>query len=239
MKLKKISPQADGFAHIMVIVSAVVVLAIIGTGTYVYHHENSDKAKPLASESRISTTPKLNTIAKTSATVIQPGTSIPASTSTSSTSTTPAQKVTTTTSPPAASTSTTTPTTTTTTSTTSSSPTPQPTAQTPLSALTAIITGLDNGTGFANVTSTSVTVPGPISNAQARPIVFTVNGQTYFAYTQGQEPNFNTTPAQTANSMAVVSATVSNPSLTQGHIDKTNLLVDENEEAVGYSTGGN
>ncbi len=112
------------------------------------------------------------------------------------------------------------------------------TDQSPLSVLTTLITSMDSGAS-ATVTASSVSVPGPISTAQARPIVFTANGQTYFAYTQGHAPNFNLTPSQTANTMAIVSATVSGPTLTSAHLDKSNNLVDPNFQVVGYSTSGN
>jgi len=83
-------------------------------------------------------------------------------------------------------------------------------------------------------------IPGPISDATGQPIVFTANGQTYFAYTQEQQPNFNTTPAQTASTMAIVAepAADSGVALSQAHLDKTGILVDEDELAVGYSSGG-
>lgn len=117
--------------------------------------------------------------------------------------------------------------------------TPAPT-QTPLSVLTTLITNLDNG-AQVSITTSAVTVPGPISNAQARPIVFTANGKVYFAYRQGSAPNFTTSASQTASSMAIVAATVSNPPLEQAHLDKAANLVDPNisNNLVGYSQGGN
>lgn len=121
------------------------------------------------------------------------------------------------------------------------SPAPAPTpSQTPLSVLTSLISALDNGSQL-NVTASSVSVPGPITSAQARPIVFTANGQVYFAYTQGHAPNFTTSAAQTAGTMAIVNATVSNPPLVQAHLDKAANLVDPNSSGylVGYSVGGN
>lgn len=123
--------------------------------------------------------------------------------------------------------------------TTTPAPSPPP-SQTPLSVLTTLITNLDNG-AQVNITASAVSVPGPISTAQARPIVFTANGQVYFAYHQGSAANFTTTPSQTANSMAIVNATVNNPSLVQAHLDKSSNLVDPNISSylVGYSTGGN
>jgi cytoskeletal protein RodZ len=118
-------------------------------------------------------------------------------------------------------------------------PTPTPiAAQTPLSVLTAIIADLEKGIS-ANVTLNSVTVPGPIGNATARPLVFTFDGQQYFAYTQGTAPNFSLTAAQTANTMAIVKATVNNPPLITAYIDKSNNLTDPNFHLDGFSTGGN
>jgi len=214
MKTNKTKLNCKGFTHIEIAMSIFVLIGLVGIGAYVYHNENSKKSKSVVLNLKTSSVTKPNTIEKTPATVVQPGTT----TSTSS-------NITAQSSPPSSSSG-------------SSAPATTPT-QTPLSALTAIITDLDNGTASANVTASSVTVPGPISNATARPIVFSVNGQTYFAYTQEQEPIFSTSASQTANSMAIVSATVGGPTLTQAHLDKTGILVDENEEAVGYSTGGN
>lgn len=107
---------------------------------------------------------------------------------------------------------------------------------TPLSALTNIITNLDNGVS-TQVTASAVTIPGPISNATGRPIVFSVSGQTYYAYTQEQEPNFSTTAAQTASTMAIVNGT-KGVSVTPAYLDKGGILVDPNQVAVGFSTGG-
>lgn len=112
--------------------------------------------------------------------------------------------------------------------------------QTPLSVLTSVIAGLGNGQA-TQTTTANVAIPGPISTTQGRPIVFTANGQTYFAYTQGQKPNFNTTPAQTASTMAIVAepASDSGVTLTSAYLDKGSILVDPDQTAVGYSTGGN
>ena len=116
-----------------------------------------------------------------------------------------------------------------------SSPPPVST-QTPLEALTAICEQLDDG-GQANVTTAAITLPGPITNATGRPLVFSVDGHTYFAYTQETKPDFNQAAAQTAGSMAIVPASGSY-SLTSAHLDKSANLVDENETAVGFSVGG-
>jgi hypothetical protein len=120
---------------------------------------------------------------------------------------------------------------------TAPAPTTSPSAQTPYQALTDLIAKVDNGTE-AYVTSVNVTVAGPISNAQARPIVFAVNGKTYLAYRQGQAPNFTTTPSQTASSMAITEATKSYSTVT-AHLDKSANFVDIDFKLVGFSTGGN
>ncbi|MDB5185202.1 MAG: hypothetical protein JWN38_1010 [Candidatus Saccharibacteria bacterium] len=111
-------------------------------------------------------------------------------------------------------------------------------AATPLSTLTKIITNINANVGTNYTTLKKVTVPGPITDGTAQPLVFTLNGQMYFAYTQTTPPNFNTTAATTAASMAIVKATVSNPALETVHIDKSGNLVDEYLVKVGYSTGG-
>lgn len=117
-------------------------------------------------------------------------------------------------------------------------PSPVPT-QTPLSALTTVIDNLESGQS-ADITLNAVLIPGPITDATGQPIVFTANGQTYFAYTQEQEPNFNTTPSQTASTMAIVPepATDNDLVLSLANLDKSGILVDENGLAVGYSSGG-
>jgi hypothetical protein len=123
---------------------------------------------------------------------------------------------------------------------TSSASPPTQTTVTPLSALTSVISGLDNGVA-AQITASNVTLAGPIGNAQGQPIVFTANGETYFAYTQGQKPNFNQSASATASSMAIMAEPSSDSGvvLASANLDKGGILVDSNQEAVGYSTGGN
>ena len=118
--------------------------------------------------------------------------------------------------------------------------TPTP-PQTPLSALTTVISDLESGQSV-NITASSVVIPGPISDATGQPIVFVANNQTYFAYTQEQEPDFiNATPAQTASTMAIVSEPESDSgiALSPAYLDKGGILVNPDQVAVGYSTGGN
>jgi|GEM_PF-4198882 len=222
---------SQGFAHYLALGVIVVSLVIVGAFVVVLkaNHDNSKANVQTASSAGVRT--KLNANTQT-----QTGAASAPITSNTTTSTTPSTKSTTSTK---SSTGTTAKTTTPTSGTPSSgntTPTPTPT---PLSVLTALISDWESAKSFPSVTANSVTVPGPISNAQARPIVFSADGQTYFAYTQGHWPDFTVTPSQTAGSMAIVTATVSSPSLVQGHLDKANNLVDPNSVAVGYSTGGN
>jgi hypothetical protein len=216
-----------GFSHIEILIVVAVVIAIGGIGYFVINHNHKNtKADNLTSAkttSKSSTTPQ-----------IKSATTSPVAVSTKSTGTTSTPTATKSTATSVKATSTTP---TSSSSSSSSSSTPAAPAATPLSTLTSIISSLDVG-GTANVTASTVTVPGPITNATARPIVFSLNGQTYYAYTQESPPNFNTSASQTASSMALVTASAG-ASLTTGHLDKTGILVDQNEAAVGYSTGGN
>jgi hypothetical protein len=124
----------------------------------------------------------------------------------------------------------------------SASPAPATTnttpAANPTTALTALVTSIKSGQN-GQVTATSVTVSGPITDARARPLVFSVNGTVYFAYTQGSAPNFNQTVSQIVDSMAIVKGSISGISLSNARVDKAGNLVDENSSLVGFSTGGN
>lgn len=111
---------------------------------------------------------------------------------------------------------------------------------TALKALTKDITKLDNG-GTVDVTSLEVKIPGPINGASGNPIIFeNGKGGTYYAaYTQEGEPNFHLSPEKTASTMAIVDLGSSYLTpLTEAHLDKTGILVNEDEIPVGYSTGG-
>lgn len=234
MKIKKFNAQ--GFTHYVALFAMLTVAIVVGVFVVVLkaNHKSSTQSNLTTasgnarSKSKLSSNEKLqsglSTTDSTSNSALTTPASIPPKTSTS----TPAKSSTTTSQ-----------------STSNSAPAPAPTpaappAQTPLSVLTTLITNLDNG-AQVNVTATPVTVPGPISNAQARPIVFTANGQTYFAYHQGSAANFNESASQTAGSMAIVNATVNNPSLVQAHLDKAGNLVDPNISGtlVGYSQSSN
>jgi len=221
-----INNKDDGFSHLMILLSILVVVAIGGVAYGVYvHNQNSQPVKLSATKTSQSTTksttlastsPETSTLSTQATSSVKPGTISATKTSTTTTRTTSG----TTTTAPASSVS-------------------PAAAATPLSVLTGIITNLDNGVSGAQVTASSITVAGPISNASARPLVFTVNGKTYIAYTQSQAPNFNQSAAQTAATMAIVPETSSVGSLEYAHLDKSNNLVDQNSAAVGYSTGGN
>jgi len=112
--------------------------------------------------------------------------------------------------------------------------------ETPLRALTSVIAGLEQGKQ-AKVSAHDIDIPGPIGTAKGEPIVFKVGKQTYLAYTQEHEPNFNQKrPIDVASDMAIVKepTTDAGMPLTEAHLDKQGILVNENEIAVGYSTGG-
>lgn len=116
----------------------------------------------------------------------------------------------------------------------------QPTETSEFNALTQVITGLEQGKQ-ADVVANNINVPGSISDAIGRPLVFRVGNQTYYAYTQGHEPNFDQKRAgDVANGMAIVEKpkTDSQISLGTAHLNKDGVLVDQNMLAVGYSIGG-
>lgn len=97
---------------------------------------------------------------------------------------------------------------------------------------------MDKGESTA-VTAEKVKVPGSIGEAGAQPIEFNLGNHTYMAYTQEHKPNFNTTPAKTASTMSIVELSSNHEAtITEAHLDKARILVDENQKAVGYSTGG-
>jgi hypothetical protein len=113
-------------------------------------------------------------------------------------------------------------------------------AETPFKALTRVVDSLDNG-GQTEVAAHNIQIPGPIGAAEGQPIVFKTEGQTYFAYTQEQGPNFDQKrPADVAGDMAIVKepAADARMPLEEAHLDKRGILVDENQVGVGYSTGG-
>ncbi len=225
MRFRKLEQQ--GFTHYIAVAVTMLVFAIGGTFLTVAKANRGHEAKSnlLPSSQQNTNQDKLSSSPGTGQTVPQassPAKSVSASASkpvTASTKTVVTATPKTTYIPPP------------------SSPAPTQSNQALINALTSLITNMENGSQ-ANVTANNVSVPGPITTAQARPIVFTYNGQTYFAYRQGQPADFNTTPSQTANSMAIVTATVNGAALTQAHLDKANNLVDPDFQVVGYSTGG-
>jgi hypothetical protein len=124
----------------------------------------------------------------------------------------------------------------------SSRPSQQPaiSAETPFKVLTGIVASLEKG-GEAKVAAHNIQILGPIGTAEGQPIVFKEDGRTYLAYTQEQKPNFDQKrPADVAGDMAIVKepATDARIPLEEAYLDKQGILVDENQMAVGYSTGG-
>jgi hypothetical protein len=110
----------------------------------------------------------------------------------------------------------------------------------PLVSLARVISSLDKG-GAAQVSAEPIDIPGPIGDAQGEPIVFKAGGHNYLAYTQEHEPNFSNAPLEVARTMNIVEEPASDVDmpLTEAHLDKTGILVNEDEAAVGFSTGDN
>lgn len=120
----------------------------------------------------------------------------------------------------------------------STTPSHNTATQTPTSVLTTVVTNLEKGVS-ADVTASDVNVPAAVSGSvPARPLVFTVNGTTYYAFTRVNPPDFNTSVATTVDSMAIVVAS-GKPALTQAHLDKSGNLVDANFKLVGYTPYNN
>ncbi len=112
--------------------------------------------------------------------------------------------------------------------------------ETPFHVLTGLVAALDRG-DEVRVAAREIKIPGPISEAKGSPIVFKANGQEYLAYTQEQRPNFNQKrPADVAGDMAIVKEPTADAHmpLEYAHLDKADILVNEDEMPVGYSTGG-
>lgn len=223
--------NSKGFIHYAILfpVAAVVIIGAIFVFVKDHHQEpRYTLVTPVSSTSKMSNlgeataTPKANTSLSTNAG--------PAPTTQPASNTGPAANT------PTSSTGNNTPSTSPVSNPPVSNPAPQPT---PLSVLTSLIAATDQGATMV-ITSNVITVPGPVTNAQARPIVFSLNGQLYFAYRQGIAPDFSTTPDQTASTMAIVKVAGFNPTTEQGHLNKAGVLVDENSMGtlVGYSQGG-
>lgn len=220
----------QGFAHYVLIAGLVVIVAVGGAGYGVFkaHEKSNSKSslsssgKSYSSQSQLSS----NDQAKSGATTVNTSSSsssTPATSSSSSSKSTTSKTPTTSTSKGSSSG-----------SGSSSSTTTKPTV-TPLSALTTLIAGLQSGNNI-NVTASSVTVAGPVGNASARPIVFTANGVSYFAYHQGSAADFTQSAATVAGTMAITQASGS-PALAPAYLDKSADLVDASSSVVGYSTG--
>ena len=230
MKSQKLNTL--GIAHVAVIAVVFTGFIVAGTFTLVLHAHNSNKSSnaSITSDKSSATQSKLHASNSSSeshaSTQDTQAPSQPAKSSPASTTPQPATKSTQTK-----------PKTVAPTTATKLSSTPSSTV-TPLSALTAVLANLLNG-GTAQVTANTVAVPGPITTAQAQPIVFTANGHSYYAYRQGQAPDFNASASSIANTMAIVTANTSGVALSGAHLDKAGNLVDANSHAAGYSIGGN
>jgi hypothetical protein len=114
--------------------------------------------------------------------------------------------------------------------------------ETPFKVLTGLLATLERG-GHVEIAAEDITVPGPIGSATGQPLAFKANGgHHYLAYTQGQEPNFNQKqPADVAADMAIVTEPAADVDmhLEEAYLDKGGILVDGDQIAVGYVTGGN
>jgi hypothetical protein len=112
--------------------------------------------------------------------------------------------------------------------------------ETPRRALTNLVQNLDRG-GQVQVAANDIKLAGTVGTAEGKPIVFNSGGRTYLAFTQEQMPDFNQKrAADVVGDMTIVkepSSDIGMP-LQDAHLDKTGILVDENEMAVGYSIGG-
>lgn len=229
--MKSLNHDNHGFGHYFALLGVLVGAVVVGAFVVVLHSNHKDTNNATIKTSN-------QTAAKQSANTTDRSA---ASTSATPPNTTVVQTPTKqTTTKSSTSTATTSPSKTSTSNSTSTAPasTP-PAAPTPLSVLTALITSLQNGTAEAQVTASAVAVAGPISTAQARPIVFTANGQTYFAYTQGTAPDFNQSASAVAASMAITTGSTSGVLLVSAGLDKAGKLTSIDYQYVGYSTGGN
>jgi hypothetical protein len=214
------STNSQGFIHYGTIVIGVAIIVISLVFVLVKDHQNETRYTLI--KAAADTTAKSQTDATAQSQPALPA-SNPSSAAASQSGSSPT--TTNTTSAPASS---------------PSAPAPNPTpVATPLSTLISLITNLDKGSQ-ANITASAVTVPGPVNDATARPLVFTLSGQVYFAYRQGTAPDFSTSADETANTMAIVKVSGSIPSLVQAHLNKAGTLVDPNSmgNLVGYSQGG-
>jgi hypothetical protein len=117
----------------------------------------------------------------------------------------------------------------------------KPSKATPKAVLTGLVDNLIKGTGYVEVPTHDIKIPGPVGTAKGEPIVFKTQGHTYLAYTQGEHPNFNQKePADLVGDMAIVrepSAEI-DMHLQEAFLDKANILVNAFEQPVGYSIGG-
>jgi cytoskeletal protein RodZ len=220
------STNSRGFAHIEILffIGVAVIIAIAGI-TISKHNASTKSTVPVNTK-------------KVTAVVNKPATST--NTTTPKTTTAPATSTNTTTpkttTAPATSTNTTTPKTTTA---PAPAPVPPPAQPTQISALTDKVSELLN-TGFLSSAVTVEYVPLYPSGATGRPLVFSFNGQTYFAFTEGYVDGlFRSGSAATiAGQMAIMSAS-GTYTLTDVSIQKQgNMLalnVSNQIEQVGFA----
>jgi hypothetical protein len=113
----------------------------------------------------------------------------------------------------------------------------------PQQALARVITQLEEGKA-AQVTTAPVKLAGSIGVAVGRPIIFKDGDQSYFAYTQGTQPNFSTSPEETASTMAIVDVQLPSDAgtkipVTEAHLNAKHVLTEDGDHApVGYALGG-
>ncbi len=110
----------------------------------------------------------------------------------------------------------------------------------PKAVLTGLVEKLEQG-GSVEV-AVHDKLPGAKGFAQGRPIVFKARGHDYLAYTQVHSPDFDQKrPADVVADMAIIREPHADQNIpvTQAHLDKNGLLVNEDQMAnVGYSRGG-
>ena len=113
-------------------------------------------------------------------------------------------------------------------------------SDTPLKALTGIITRLKDRKS-AEVTANYIQVIGESGEAaEVEPLVFNEGGQTYFAFTQEYIPNFRLSAARLAGRMVILTAQYPSDS-TEMPLVKAHLVggvleaENKNHTPVGYS----
>lgn len=232
--MKRSSVNDRGFTHILVLGVAVVVILSVGIVFTLVNRadRHTIQANAQAANSSAKAASKINDTSSAKSTA-SPASTSPNASSTlpSSTSSTKAPAVASksSSSTPHGSSSSSTPTS----NSSGSASTPAP-APTPQSVLTSIVISLSDG-GSANVTTSDVAVPAAVfGSVEARPIVFSANNITYFAYTRVNPPNFNTSTDATVSSFVITPAS-GTYTLVQAHVNKSGYLNGPNMENVGYT----